>query len=1250
MPHRIVRVHLVQQILTDAFVRPDKATSGLLNVSRSDAILRQVATTKQLAEKRHSQLIVFPELSLPNDPTFRLNLRRWSQRQHCVVVASTYYKRIKRGQRPEFRPVSPVFIDGEEFEAEKCRLSPYEEPISDNLELTGGDSIKVFRDTPVGTLAVAVCSDAFTAELKRVLEVNKVDILCVPALQRRAATHFRTLCELARHTPDGVYIAYANANWAGHSDGGTSLFANTDRTLKNQLSQAGYLVGEDHEHVLMVPPSGRNLIVDVDLDMRRPAQGKTVHETPQIRTIDKDYARPAGAGHFIHTAPGQAQDRLRLVCFDADGTLTTGQKFSWRLLWSELFGEAGEERRKLLRTEYEQAVEADLTKRTVAYGLWCRKCCDEFRRARLTKRLVVALAKTARPAANLRETLLHIKQVLRCRLVLISGGIDIFTKTAIGEDIWNLFDAKYINRMSFSESEDELIDNIRPTPFDFQGKFEAIATESLQLGCPLAQVAFIGDELNDRFAMNQLTQAGGLSIAFGPDSSISTEEAIRIPSTDLRDVLPCLEAKAGRSIRPASTKAGVLANVQAIIEEWVNSCEGTQEPFPDDDYLAIVSHDRKHRKRVKVIVDRILAVARQIPERRELIEHIATCAVHTHDVGLFLPLSDFYPGGEEYGQRIKAELRRRRHHNIAGHVLMAAAGGELPASMVRQVDEIVNAGVHPKSKIIDTLQDTLRLLAQLTLFHDENENELVHTYGELDEACAACKEVLLSPETLQFIRAAIRVADRLDRSHRRFKIKAMAEEICLRLSRGENLDLPGVVRDSVAVADREVVPDDSSTVRIKHKRATFRNPDAQQVAARLFNERVLGRVGTDAPWYVRLLRDRHGVGIETVEVNAVRKFESQCDQKRLDLDRDAALRLRSFPLSSGYRDVLLCCGLGAWIKSVPLPAVACSGLTSSDLWGTLRHQSMSPFLILCQRDWSDSHGPEVRVERTTDLIDGYIRRGGNARRVKGLARDESGYEWDVFVPFVDGGTKEIRALLNCHVPASLGWDRDKVWRYAINLEKSVKPFENRICEVVGRQLRQFNEGIAAVGIDNASIGTSTWFESASQLQEWDLLSAMGKVWPESSVTVIEDSKGLFPAMTPVSIRVRSAAILDWSLSMIHALIESLSNVTIEVGACPEFPMSTLRIRGTVDEEGDENVAGFELLKVLSEKAEIVALLEDSSPTTTSAGEPERVQLARTFFNSLRGNGCDVRCEVDKRANEVYVDVQLFFLDAPVRRI
>ena len=95
----------------------------------------------------------------------------------------------------------------------------------------------------------------------------------------------------------------------------------------------------------------------------------------------------------------------------------------------------------------------------------------------------------------------------------------------------------YTNRLTFDAS--GRIASWWATPFDMEGKAEALRSLAAREGVPLSRCAFVGDHLNDLSA----ARIAGFTVAFNPKCREIEELAgAVIRSADLRDILPFLVA------------------------------------------------------------------------------------------------------------------------------------------------------------------------------------------------------------------------------------------------------------------------------------------------------------------------------------------------------------------------------------------------------------------------------------------------------------------------------------------------------------------------------------------------------------------------------------------------------------------------------------------------------------------------------------------------------------------------------------
>jgi len=212
-----------------------------------------------------------------------------------------------------------------------------------------------------------------------------------------------------------------------------------------------------------------------------------------------------------------------VVAFDLDGTLVRGQKpFSWKQIWD--FLGYTDNIRKLGAQKY--------LKGEWTHQEWCTWACKMFRQKGLTRASLCELGKSMRTVANLRETLVGLKEA-GLVLGLISGGIDVFLTEAI-PDAFELFDHIYINRLQFDTN--GIISGVLANSFDFEGKVDALHDICTHSGCSIEQAVFVGEGFNDMAVLRQ----AGLSIAFSPVSEGIADVAIVLDQWDLALLPPLL--------------------------------------------------------------------------------------------------------------------------------------------------------------------------------------------------------------------------------------------------------------------------------------------------------------------------------------------------------------------------------------------------------------------------------------------------------------------------------------------------------------------------------------------------------------------------------------------------------------------------------------------------------------------------------------------------------------------------------------
>ncbi len=215
--------------------------------------------------------------------------------------------------------------------------------------------------------------------------------------------------------------------------------------------------------------------------------------------------------------------RFDLVAFDVDGTLVEHpeERTVWEVLNQAITGSRDQNRERL----------AMYRAGTLSYSQWVALDVGAWRDAGATRDDLVAAFGPLRLVAGAREAMSALKE-RGVRLAVISGTLDLLLDTLFPD---HPFDDVYTNRLTFGAG--GRIESWWATPFDMEGKAEALRTIAARERVELSRCAFVGDHSNDLSA----ARIAGFTVAFNP----KCEELERIAgavvrSPDLRDVLPHL--------------------------------------------------------------------------------------------------------------------------------------------------------------------------------------------------------------------------------------------------------------------------------------------------------------------------------------------------------------------------------------------------------------------------------------------------------------------------------------------------------------------------------------------------------------------------------------------------------------------------------------------------------------------------------------------------------------------------------------
>ena len=179
-----------------------------------------------------------------------------------------------------------------------------------------------------------------------------------------------------------------------------------------------------------------------------------------------------------------APSEVRLIAFDVDGTLVEHDHglVVWQILNHRFVGDA-----TLDRVRYQAFLKGELS-----YAQWVQLDVQGWRAGGATRALIEEeIRRDLRLVPNAREV---VDELVRrgYLLAIVSGTLDIVLDVLFPA---HPFQHVFANRIRFDTLGS--ICDCEATPFDMEGKAEALRVLSSQLGFGLRQVAFVGDNIND---------------------------------------------------------------------------------------------------------------------------------------------------------------------------------------------------------------------------------------------------------------------------------------------------------------------------------------------------------------------------------------------------------------------------------------------------------------------------------------------------------------------------------------------------------------------------------------------------------------------------------------------------------------------------------------------------------------------------------------------------------------------------------
>lgn len=212
-------------------------------------------------------------------------------------------------------------------------------------------------------------------------------------------------------------------------------------------------------------------------------------------------------------------NKIKLICFDLDGTLLDNTEYIWKTIHEQIAPEHDNNAmlKKYLNKEitYKQWAAADVK-------LWKSKGADK-------RHLLKAIGNVKLMNGAL-KTIKELKK-RKYKLAIISGSITIVVEKAFPE-YKTYFDDVFMNKIVFSKSGKIL--RCITTPFDMEHKATGLKMIAKREGLKLSECAFIGDNKNDI----HIAGAAGFAISFNSKSEELDKIAkVIIRKKDLSEIL-----------------------------------------------------------------------------------------------------------------------------------------------------------------------------------------------------------------------------------------------------------------------------------------------------------------------------------------------------------------------------------------------------------------------------------------------------------------------------------------------------------------------------------------------------------------------------------------------------------------------------------------------------------------------------------------------------------------------------------------
>ena len=194
---------------------------------------------------------------------------------------------------------------------------------------------------------------------------------------------------------------------------------------------------------------------------------------------------------------------MKYVIFDFDGTLTQKGQNAWKNLWIKAGYPTNEN--SIYRILYKSFLDGELT-----YPEWCQLTCRYLKAKNVSKYDVYEVGKNTLTLQDMNYTFKVLKES-GYNLIILSGSVKQVIYACLNKSK-NYFSKVFANEFIFDNN--EILQEIIPTPFDFDGKRNLI-NQLLNNGVEKQNITFIGNSFNDEM----VCETGVKTICINPETT-----------------------------------------------------------------------------------------------------------------------------------------------------------------------------------------------------------------------------------------------------------------------------------------------------------------------------------------------------------------------------------------------------------------------------------------------------------------------------------------------------------------------------------------------------------------------------------------------------------------------------------------------------------------------------------------------------------------------------------------------------------